>query len=408
MTQYTNNSKSYDAKTGDQNGIFTVSGFLDRLNELLIQQQVFIIGEVVSFKLSDRWASFSLKDEQNEAVLRCYLSRWEYHQIGVQVADGMKVKVRGYPRITKRNGDLGFVTSSIEPVGEGSLKQAYELLKKKLKAEGLFEQKRSLPEFIQSIGLITSRDGVVIHDFRKNLRKVGIKVYFYDTRVEGKDAIPGIVEALNWFNSQKIGIDVVVMARGGGSLESLQAFDNELVARAIYASKIPTIAAIGHHVDTPIANLVADKEVSAPISAAYEVNATWDRLLIWLPRYTQDILKSFMNSFKVTKEKITGSWHSISKFYEDGIANFKENLELEQKVVLSGFTRILHWARQSVLAKEQYLQAKDPERNLRLGYSIIFHNDRVVKNTRDIKIEDSVRTKTADGQFVSRVEDILS
>lgn len=408
MNQYRDNQKSDGVQTRDQDSVFTVSGFLEQLNKLLIQQQVFVMGEVASFKLSDRWASFSLKDEQNEAVLRCYLSRWEYHQIGVQVTDGMKVKVRGYPRITKSNGDLGFVTSSIEPIGEGSLKQAYELLKKKLRAEGLFEQKRSLPEFVQSVGLITSRDGVVIHDFRSNLRKVGIKVYFYDTRVEGKDAIPGIVEALSWFNSQKIDIDVVVMARGGGSLESLQAFDNEVVARAIYASKIPTIAAIGHHVDTPIANLVADKEVSAPIASAYEVNATWDRLFIWLPRYTQDILKSFMNSFNVTKEKIKDSWHSISEFYEDGIVNFKENLALEQKTALSGFTRILNWTRQTVLAKEQYLQAKDPERNLRLGYSIVFHNDRVVKNTKDIKIKDSVRTKTAGGQFISRVEDILS
>jgi exodeoxyribonuclease VII large subunit len=270
-----------DSKKGEL--VLTVGQFLDSVNYLLSTGRPLVSGEISELKITDKWASFSLQDKEERAILKCVMGIWEFRRIGLELEDGMEVKVGGTPRLTKSYGSFALWVTSIEPVGEGSLKKAYQLLLKKLELEGLFARKRELSEYITNVGVISSKDGVVIHDFLKNLKPLNIKINFLNTRVEGKDAVEQLTNAVGWFNKKMPDLDAIVIIRGGGSLESMQAFNNEIVCREIFASKIPVITGIGHDVDVPIACMVADVSVSTPTAVANLINSTWDSLVFNLP-----------------------------------------------------------------------------------------------------------------------------
>ncbi|MFA5987795.1 MAG: exodeoxyribonuclease VII large subunit, partial [Candidatus Paceibacterota bacterium] len=255
----------------------SVSNFLDAVNLVLATGSPVVFGEVAEFKASEKWVSFSLRDKDDGATLKCAMSIWDFRRLGVQLEDGMEIKVSGRPRVTKKYGSLSFWVSSIEPLGQGSLKKAYDLLVKKMQADGLFARKRDLPKIIYSVGIITSKTGAVIHDFLKNLEGHNINLFLYDSRVEGQDAPEDLVSGLRFFNERKP-VDIIVLIRGGGGLESMQAFNNENVCREIFASKIPVLCGIGHDVDVPIACMVADLSVSTPTAAAHVINGTWNEI----------------------------------------------------------------------------------------------------------------------------------
>ena len=167
------------------------------------------------------------------------------------------------------------------------------------------EHKRSLPKFCQKIGLITSKYGKGAKpDFEKHLGNFGFEIYFYDVRVEGMFAITEIVKALHWFNEYMPDLDAIVLIRGGGSWESLQAFNSEEVARAIFGSKIPVISGIGHESDITIADLVADLRSSTPTDAAKILNEHWKLASEKIYEYEKNLVSTINHLFKNTKEKI--------------------------------------------------------------------------------------------------------
>lgn len=219
--------------------IFSVSEYLDYLNEILIPARAIIHGEVGRVDNRERYTFFTLKDE--EAVINCFAWQSRLESFGVELKEGLELKVEGFPQVFKRRGNLNFEVEHVGLVGEGALKQAFELLKKKLAIAGFFalERKKILPKYIERIGLVTSDFGDAKNDFLTHLGKFGFKIYFYDVRVEGLYTIDDIVKAIRWFNENLLDIEVLVLTRGGGSLESLQAFNSEAVAKAIFGSKIP-------------------------------------------------------------------------------------------------------------------------------------------------------------------------
>jgi exodeoxyribonuclease VII large subunit len=184
----------------------------------------------------------------------------------------MEVIVEGTPSIYIPNGRFNFGVNTIELVGEGALKMAYDKLKKKLDSEGLFdiERKKLIPELPERIGLITSETGAVIHDFLTNIGKYGFKIKFFNSRVEGQLAIKDLLSAIEYFEDKDI--DVLVIIRGGGSLESLQAFNNEVLIRKIADFEKPVICGIGHDKDVPLCALVADLLVSTPTAVTTVLN----------------------------------------------------------------------------------------------------------------------------------------
>ncbi|MDO8493007.1 MAG: exodeoxyribonuclease VII large subunit [bacterium] len=369
----------------DSELVLTVSQFLDSVNYVLTTGRPFVVGEVSEFKLTDKWVSFTLQDKEEKAILKCVMGIWDFRRIGLEIEDGMEVKVGGSPRITKSYGSFALWITSVEPVGEGSLKKAYQLLLKKLELEGLFTRKRELPDFIQHVGVISSRDGVVVHDFMNNLKPFGIKVNFLNARVEGKDAVEQISWAIKFFNKKMPELDAVVIIRGGGSLESMQAFNNEILCREIFASKIPVVAGIGHDVDVPIACLVADVSVSTPTAAANLINSSWDRLLFGLPAVADRIV-GYMNSIFVNFEALS------ERIIGDGLRSISLSIERKADII----NRV-----------ERIIKIADPERSLRLGYSLTTDSrGKIIRDIKNIKKGDIIKTLLANGSIESIIDKI--
>ena len=390
------------------NQVFSVSEYLDLVNELLVSAKLTVQGEITELKIGSQWIGFTLKDKDDSSLLKCVLGGWQYKKLGVKLEDGMEVKVTGGPKVSKKWGSLGYWVETIEPLGEGSLKKAYELLLKQLKAEGLYDRKRAVPEFTKRLAVISSRDGVVIHDLRKNLLSLGYKIDFLHANVEGAKAVEGIVGAIEQFNRKTKGsdtsvYDVLVIIRGGGSLESLQAFNNEAVCRAIFASQIPVVVGIGHEVDVPIACLVADAIASTPTGVAHIINATWDALYEGLPRLERQIDYSFSRMLERLQSETTLRLRTIENYFERIFNRFNR---LEQ-IVQNAFTSIyrgIEVMSERVLSIERLLTTVSPERNLKLGYSIVFNSlGRVLKEVKDAKIGEQITTRLSDGEIESTI-----
>ncbi len=362
--------------------IFTVSEFLGMVNEVLTLgfPKVCVQGEVSQAQAHPTGFYFSLKD--STGVLGCYFSPSQYRVLGFSVSEGMEVKVYGAPGIYVAKGRFSFVVQNIELFGEGSLRKAYEALKSKIEAEGLTIRKRPLPEFIHTIGLVTSKTGAVIHDFQKNLSQLGFSVQFYDARVEGANAVSEVSSGIRFFNELPKPPEVIVIIRGGGSLEDLQAFNNEVLVREIFSSKIPTLCGIGHDKDVPLACLVSDVAVSTPTATAHFINASWEALVSGLPLWTNSILYSYSEILNALWERIRSSGTIMSDSLSRIFALYKERL----------------------LSIRMYLRSVDPQRNLRLGYSIVrLGSGRVVTQSDDVSLGDVVNIRVSKGGMDARV-----
>jgi len=294
--------------------IFTVSEFIASINNL-IRRKVVIQGEIgEKINKYPKFSFFSLLDKNKEATLACFVWQNKLEELGVMLKAGVEVKIEGYPMVYPKKGSLNFQVQRIGLVGEGVLKKAFELLKKKLNEAGFFdpEKKKTIPEFSQKIGVITSKYGKgALPDFKKHLKNFGFEIYFYDVRVEGMTAIDDIVEAIQWFNQSGLETDVLVLIRGGGSWESLQAFNSEPVAKAIFASKVPIICGVGHESDETIASYVADVRASTPSIAAKILSDPWKLANSQIPVFERNIASSMNRQLKIIK---------------DGLARFERNI----------------------------------------------------------------------------------
>ncbi len=366
--------------------VWSVGAFLDHMNDVLKGERASVVGEVAELKKHPTGFYFSLKDGEGGGILQCYLSPWKARSSGIDFEEGFLIKAGGTPSIYKPRGSFSFVVEEVELVGEGSLKKAYELLKSKLEKEGLFARKRALPEFISSIGVVTSRTGAVIDDFRKNLKKLGFKVFLYDSRVEGAQAVPNIISGIDYFNGDVAKpVDVLVVIRGGGSLEDLQAFNNEAVARKIFSSRLPVLCGIGHDRDVPIASLVCDQAVSTPSMAAEAMNASWNGLMLDLPVTAHRLSSSFASAFALLENEVERLLKPVSERFVSRMEGIGEEI--------------------GNLAK--YLNAADPLRNLKLGYSVVFDGKgKVVKDVRGLQKSDTITTKLYRGTVESEISKI--
>ncbi len=324
---------------------FSVSQFVDVINQTLeyAYPSAIVEGEVSEFKTSQgKWVFFNLKDE--ESSLPCFIPLFK---LRVPLEDGMKIVVRGYPKLTKW-GKFSFTAEQIMPVGEGSIKKAFEMLKKKLEKEGLFapERKRPLPEDLTRIGVISSTGAAGYADFCKilNARWGGLKIQTANTQVQGLDAPIQIMRALKYFN-EKSEVQLIVIIRGGGSKDDLSCFNDEDLARAIAASKIPVMTGIGHEVDESLADLVADLRGSTPSNVAELI--TPDKVAI---------SANLMQSLKSARSKIAQSIITIYESLKNVRTSMKTRIENEIEKIKSEF---------------KHIERLNPELVLKQGYAII-------------------------------------
>ncbi|MDD3607183.1 MAG: exodeoxyribonuclease VII large subunit [Candidatus Moranbacteria bacterium] len=458
--------------------VYNVSDYLDILNSKLGQFGAAVQGEVSSVSFRNGHAYFAIKDKNDESVLNCFMWARNYEMCGVELVEGLEIIIHGTPEVYKPYGKLSFRTNVIELVGEGALKKAYDALKKKLETEGLFapERKKSIPQFPRRIGLITSRNGAVIGDFSTNIGRFGYKIILMDSRVEGAAAIGDLINAVDYFSDKDI--DVLVIIRGGGSLESLQAFNNEMLVRKVANLKMPVICGIGHDKDVPLLSYVADVAVSTPTAVAQALNKSWQEAIGRLNFYESNIFKTFektvgdlrlslggiteqikdfyfqifrrferyeqaikelvsMIGFKIKEQK--GNLKQTSEllnyhfcynigetkktlnafgneFYNrhlmknicNGMKNIEQELRQFGKLISAQFGRGIGQLEKRLDSYERDINSFNPERQLKLGYSIIRINGKIIKSASQIREGDEMISKLSDGEVYSKAQKIFN
>jgi len=386
--------------------IFSVSEFISLLNIGLKSSKAKIIGEVGESKTGPTGhVYFTLKDEKDQSMMNCIIWKYKYGLYGIKLQEGMKIMASGYPEIYSLSGRLSFIVETIELAGEGELKKQYDELKKKLEREGIFalEKKRPIPKYPHKIGVITSRQGAVIADFLNNIGKFGFKIKMIDSRVEGQEAVKDLLASIKTF--RKKDIDVLVIIRGGGSLESLMPFNNELLVREVSSFPVPVIAGIGHDKDEPLVALAADASESTPTAVANLLNESWEQAFLLLERYERDIVGRYemiLDNYKEIENKLR---ISLSNF-KNALLNAKINLRDLLDKSLSSFRFLLSKVNQRVIQAEKAVFLNDPERQLRLGYSIARCNGKIVRRAGDIKVGENMDVRVLDGIIISEVKNI--
>ncbi len=423
------NKENIDMKDSDPNKPYTVSNYLNLLNNKLREQRARVRGEISSVDFRENYIFFSLKDKEDGSILNCFMWTSNYELCGVSFEEGMEIIVEGFPEIYKPKSRFSFNVSTVELVGEGALKKAYDELKKKLEKEGLFspERKRLIPELPQEIGLITSKTGDVIHDFLSNLGKYGYQVKFMDSRVEGQSAVRDLISAIDYFSDKNI--DVLVIIRGGGSLESLQAFNNEVLVRKITEMRMPVICGIGHEKDVPLASLVADMMVSTPTVATIVLNKSWERVLSGIEIFGRDIINGYQTALIERKhqvevlahdlkqklefifKKFGAAWQQLEKKMvelEYALKGIREKLSHYTNLIFDNFRNKINQSINYLKNAEERLVVADPQRQLKLGYSIASINGKVVKSIEQINPGDQFDVQVSDGKIKSQVRNIIN
>jgi exodeoxyribonuclease VII large subunit len=330
----------------------------------------------------------------------------------------MEVIITAYPNIYKPNGGLTMQVELLERVGEGALQIAYEKLKRELEKEGLFseDKKRLLPDFPHKIGVITSKSGAVINDFLTNIGKFGYEILFVDSRVEGQEAIKDLLSAVETLKHKDI--DVLVIMRGGGSLESFQAFNNEVLVRAVAKFPIPVLTGIGHDKDTPLISLVSDKNVSTPTAVANLLNNSWNNALANVNMADQKINYSFDSALKDTRFLIENSevliqnrFNSLFDVFkkaeqtlvnavnriESGLERIKDNIKHVEKDLVRGFVFLVGEVNELVSQSEKLIKQSNPENQLKRGYSIVRHKGKILRSVKEIGKGDPLDISVSDG-----------
>ncbi len=388
--------------------IFSVGEFISLLNIGLKSSKAKIMGEVVEAQAGPTGhIYFTLKDEKAQATLNCVIWRYAYDLYGIKLKQGMKIIIFGNPNIYPPSGRLSFIAETIEVAGEGALKKQYDELKRRLEKEGIFdiERKRSVPKYPQKIGVITSKQGAVISDFLNNLGKFGYKIKMIDSRVEGQEAVKDLLASIKTFRKKEIIglIDLLVIIRGGGSLESLMAFNNEVLVREVSNFPVPVIIGIGHDKDAPLVALAADVAVSTPTAVANLLNKSWEELLLYLEREERNIIARYEVILDGCTEIENRLKFSFNR-YENVLLNTNNKLKEVLNQSLSGFNLSLLSANNILKEDEKTILLNNPERQLSLGYSITKCDGKIVRQISNVEVGKEMETKISDGKIFSKVE----
>jgi exodeoxyribonuclease VII large subunit len=372
---------------GDTDLELSVSEFVALHNHVLeyTMPSIVIIGELSSFRVSkNRWVYFDLKDDS--ASVKFFGT---VYQLNSPLEDGMVLRVQGTPRVHPQFGFSVNVTS-IQLAGEGTIRRAFDLLQQKLLTEGLFDpaRKRPLPYPPERIGVIASKESAAYADFTKILsdRWSGIDITLANVQVQGEVAPAQIADAIAQFNQLSDPPEVLVITRGGGSMEDLWAFNTELVTRAVAASRIPTLVAIGHEVDTSLAELAADQRASTPSNAA--------ELLVPDKRAVRE-------SLKASKKSLATHLQTVVQQCKSRLAHQAE--ELNEEVV-----RYLDYMRRDARTKHQMLELLSPHSIVARGYAIVrTESGRVVRTAEAAAQERSLQIQFADGKIHAEIKSKL-
>ncbi|HKZ21654.1 MAG TPA: exodeoxyribonuclease VII large subunit [candidate division Zixibacteria bacterium] len=397
----------------EQIKIYTVSEITREVKALLELNlpTLWIEGEISNFiHHSSGHRYFTLKDEN--AQIKSVLWRDIGDFLRFEIEDGMKVVVYGNISVYEKQGQYQFYVEDILPAGLGKLELAFRQLKEKLFKEGLFEEehKKPIPEFPQTIGIVTSPTGAAIQDMIHILhrRMPSVEIILNPVKVQGDGAAREIAQAIKDFN-QLQNVDVIIVGRGGGSLEDLWAFNEEIVARAIYASEIPVVSAVGHEIDFTIADLVADLRAPTPSAAAELVVRDRREVVTQIKNLTQSLIEYQLSQIQEAKIRVKTAVESYGMKKPWDILTQKGQ-RIDELVKNMGWlvNQSVKNSKQNLANLMGKLNALSPLSILERGYSVCYKLPelKLVKDVDKLKLEDSVEVRLHKGKFKGKVERI--
>ncbi|MFZ0390900.1 MAG: exodeoxyribonuclease VII large subunit [Calditrichia bacterium] len=369
--------------------------------------RIWVEGEISNFKRhTSGHFYFTLKDEKSQ--VSCAMWRFKAGDLLFRPQDGMKVLVQGEVQVYERGGYYQLIIQQMQPAGVGALQIAFEQLKKKLFQEGLFaeERKRPIPLYPQMVGVVTSPTGAAIRDIVSVVcrRFPCVQVILAPVRVQGPGAAEEVAAAIGILN-EFADVEVIIVGRGGGSLEDLWAFNEEIVARAIFNSSVPVISAVGHEVDYSISDFVADKRAPTPSVAGEMVVRDRQELAGILAYYREKMDSCLLQFIEGRREKLQVLRNSYAfRRPEDIIYQKIQRLDELSRSLDRGIQRQIDGKQQLLNSLGRHLNALNPENVLNRGYSLCYKNGKIVKNSRQIAPLDVVQVRLARGQFISQVQ----
>lgn len=396
--------------------VFTVRELNEHIRELLdadpLLSELCVRGELSNYKIYPSGHHyFTLKD--SESSLRCVMFKSSASKLRFRPENGMSVTVFGRISVYPRDGAYQLYCSGIMPEGVGDLQIAFEQLKEKLSEEGLFDpaHKKPLPPFPQTIAIITSSAGAAVHDMIRILghRWPLTRVVLLPVRVQGVEAPPEIAGAIRYANEFHIA-DLIITGRGGGSMEDLWAFNDERVARAIYASRIPVISAVGHEPDVTISDYVADRRASTPSNAAEIAVPDQNEIEELLRGYEIRCGQAVSKQIAQLRERLSSlSRKRVLTDPTAAIDNRRISLDHSRDRLCAAQERILAEKKQRYVRLASALDAMSPLRVLSRGYAVAMdESGSAVKSARQLHRGELLRLRFADGGADCRVEELLN
>lgn len=413
---------------------------------------LWVEGEISNFRDpgSGHWY-FTLKD--NKSQIRCAMFRMKSALVNFRPKDGLQVLIKGKLTLYEERGDFQLVVESMEEAGDGALRRAFETLKKRLAEEGLFatENKKHLPKFPQQIGIITSPTGAAVRDILTVLKRrcISLPVIIYPSQVQGADAAKQLVQAIQLANARQ-DCDVLILSRGGGSLEDLWPFNEEIVARAIFNSTIPIISGVGHEIDFTIADFVADHRAATPSAAAELVSQNtleWQQTLEKIQQRLQHCMQSFFKHAQLMlqhlqariqhpQRRLQDQSQKVDELYQRlclgqkrvlreqdfQLQNLNAKLQRhhpQQKIDLLKNQMAAAYQRLTTLMEFQFVTSRQklselmrmldgvsPLNTLKRGFAIVTRNEHVICDASELKQGDEIKTKLANGTLLSLITSI--
>ncbi|MBN2723716.1 MAG: exodeoxyribonuclease VII large subunit [Deltaproteobacteria bacterium] len=437
--------KNYDSSAE----VYSVTSLLNAVNLDLDEKfkTIFVEGEIGGIGQRKNVYYFSLKDENS--LIECVLFLWKT-KVDFPLEEGLKVRLKGYLNIYTARGKLSFNVQKIEPVGTGSLNAAFERLKKKLAAEGLFDEKhkKKIPKFPECVGIITSPQGAAFRDIVKVAsRRMGTKIILSGAQVQGRTAPQDIIDAFK--RLQKLPVEVIICGRGGGSAEDLSCFNDEQLVREVFASEIPIVSAVGHETDFTLMDFVADKRAATPTEAAeivfpdkreisrnlkqYESRITtvvsWimesgqgklSRLMLKLgtPEHLLDTKAQLLDSMEIRMERAARMLlrnrmekldHLSRKFNAFDIREVLNDCKIRHESLTSSLNSVINSkiteSRENLSLLDTKLNALDPMKVLNRGYAVVRKPDgEILRDSVDVSKGDLIKITLSNGQLNASVE----
>lgn len=376
-------------------------------------KNIYVSGEISNFTNHYRTGHFYFTLKDSNAAIKAVMFRSAAERVRFEVENGMKVIIRGNISVFERDGVYQLYCEDMIPDGQGALNLAFEQLKKKLSQQGMFsdEHKRPLPRFPKRIGVITSPTGAAVHDILTVLerRYPLAEVVFEPVAVQGENAAPQIVSAIEKFNSLKA-CDVLIVGRGGGSIEDLWAFNEEAVAHAIYDSEIPVISAVGHETDFTIADFVSDRRAPTPSAAAEIAVPDYRELLYSLDNVLDSMMSCVLSKVSEKKALLAQGEKSLSALSpQKRIVQYIDFTDMFlQRMNTAVAQTVLRFQREAVSYASR-LESVSPLKTLERGFAVALDRQGdTIKSVASAGVGDEISVRLSDGELRCVVNDIIT